>query len=130
MTCVLPYHQAENPHQNDVHQHFDIDDDFPPAADGRGLRHLKNWLLSRSTSCWPSDGLDEDMVEELRKRAKDALTTKALAKKNPLKASNLRRTAQFSGLGREMAYARRSVVSAPWKIWQSKVSMTLPTSKS
>jgi len=46
------------------------------------------------------------MVEELRKRAKDALTTKALAKEESFEGVEpSEELLNLSGLGREMAYA-------------------------
>ena len=39
-----------------------------------------------------ADGLDEELVEELRNRAKNALTTLALAQEEHLKVLNLRTT--------------------------------------
>ena len=42
------------------------------------------------------DGLDEDMVEELRKRAKDALTTKALAKEESFEGVSLPKNCSIS----------------------------------
>ena len=47
--------------------------------------------MSRSANCWV-EGFDEDIVEELRARARDALLNEALAVEEGLKTASRRRT--------------------------------------
>ena len=97
---------------------LDIDDDFAGLLMEEGLLHPGGDRLRPVNELLAIDGLDE-MVEELRKRAKDALTTRRpWPKKNALKASNLPKNhCSISPAScREIAYAPWPLtVSAPWK---------------
>ncbi|WP_417614750.1 transcription termination factor NusA [Oceanisphaera sp.] len=60
-------------------QHLDIDDDFAALLMEEGFSSLEEIAYVPVSELLSVEGLDEDMVEELRNRAKDALTTRALA---------------------------------------------------
>ncbi|MEI5639242.1 MULTISPECIES: transcription termination factor NusA [unclassified Pseudoalteromonas] len=59
-------------------EHLDIDDDFATLLINEGFSTLEEVAYVPVAEFLEIDGLDEDTVEELRNRAKDALTTKAL----------------------------------------------------
>ncbi|MGL6517680.1 transcription termination factor NusA [Aeromonas caviae] len=100
-------HQAENDRiMNLFTSTLDIDDDFAGLLMEEGFSTLEEIAFVPVNELLAIDGLDEDMVEELRKRAKDALTTKALAKEESFEGVEpSEELLNFSGLGREMAYA-------------------------
>jgi N utilization substance protein A len=50
----------------------------PASWSAKASAPSRKSLMSRSASCWP-EGFDEDIVEELRARARDALLNEALA---------------------------------------------------
>ncbi|MGU5574371.1 transcription termination factor NusA [Aeromonas caviae] len=98
-------HQAENDRiMNLFTSTLDIDDDFAGLLMEEGFSTLEEIAFVPVNELLAIDGLDEDMVEELRKRAKDALTTKALAKEESFEGVEPSEEL-LSGLGREMAYA-------------------------
>jgi N utilization substance protein A len=73
-------HQAENDRIISLFTNaLDIDDDFAEMLMEEGFSTLEEIAYVPVAELLAIDGLDETMVEELRKRAKDALTTKALA---------------------------------------------------
>ena len=100
-------HQAENDRiMNLFTSTLDIDDDFAGLLMEDGFSTLEEIAFVPVNELLAIDGLDEDMVEELRKRAKDALTTKALAKEESFEGVEpSEELLNLSGLGREMAYA-------------------------
>ncbi|MFQ2731081.1 transcription termination factor NusA [Aeromonas caviae] len=100
-------HQAENDRiMNLFTSTLDIDDDFAGLLMEEGFSTLEEIAFVPVNELLAIDGLDEDMVEELRKRAKDALTTKALAKEESFEGVEpSEELLNLSGLGREMAYA-------------------------
>lgn len=100
-------HQAENDRiMNLFTSTLDIDDDFAGLLMEEGFSTLEEIAFVPVNEMLAIDGLDEDMVEELRKRAKDALTTKALAKEESFEGVEpSEELLNLSGLGREMAYA-------------------------
>ncbi|WP_324062850.1 transcription termination factor NusA [Aeromonas caviae] len=100
-------HQAENDRILTLFTStLDIDDDFAGLLMEEGFSTLEEIAFVPVNELLAIDGLDEDMVEELRKRAKDALTTKALAKEESFEGVEpSEELLNFSGLGREMAYA-------------------------
>ncbi|MDW7549799.1 transcription termination factor NusA [Pseudoalteromonas peptidolytica] len=59
-------------------ENLDIDDDFAALLINEGFSSLEEVAYVPVAEFLEIDGLDEDTVEELRSRAKDALTTKAL----------------------------------------------------
>ena len=100
-------HQAENDRiMNLFTSTLDIDDDFAGLLMEEGFSTLEEIAFVPVNELLAIDGLDEDMVEELRKRAKDALTTKALAKEESLDGVEPSEDLlNLAGLGRDMAYA-------------------------
>ncbi|MFM5310326.1 transcription termination factor NusA [Aeromonas caviae] len=100
-------HQAENDSILTLFTStLDIDDDFAGLLMEEGFSTLEEIAFVPVNELLAIDGLDEDMVEELRKRAKDALTTKALAKEESFEGVEpSEELLNLSGLGREMAYA-------------------------
>ncbi|MFQ2245100.1 transcription termination factor NusA [Aeromonas enteropelogenes] len=100
-------HQAENDRiMNLFTSTLDIDDDFASLLMEEGFSTLEEIAFVPVNELLAIDGLDEDMVEELRKRAKDALTTKALAKEESFDGVEpSEELLNLNGLGREMAYA-------------------------
>ena len=100
-------HQAENDRiMNLFTSTLDIDDDFAGLLMEEGFSTLEEIAFVPVNELLAIDGLDEDMVEELRKRAKDSLTTKALAKEESFEGVEpSEELLNLSGLGREMAYA-------------------------
>ena len=69
-------HQAENDRILTLFTStLDIDDDFAGLLMEEGFSTLEEIAFVPVNELLAIDGLDEDMVEELRKRAKDALTT-------------------------------------------------------
>lgn len=61
-------------------KHLDIEQDFAELLVEEGFSTLEEIAYVPVNELLEVDGLDEDLVEELRNRAKDALTTLALAK--------------------------------------------------
>lgn len=100
-------HQAENDRILTLFTStLDIDDDFAGLLMEEGFSTLEEIAFVPVNELLAIDGLDEDMVEELRKRAKDALTTKALAKEESFDGVEpSEELLNLNGLGREMAYA-------------------------
>ena len=100
-------HQAENDRILTLFTStLDIDDDFAGLLMEEGFSTLEEIAFVPVNELLAIDGLDEDMVEELRKRAKDALTTKALAKEESFDGVEpSEELLNLNGLGRDMAYA-------------------------
>ncbi|MGL6425494.1 transcription termination factor NusA [Aeromonas hydrophila] len=100
-------HQAENDRILTLFTStLDIDDDFASLLMEEGFSTLEEIAFVPVNELLAIDGLDEDIVEELRKRAKDALTTKALAKEESFEGVEpSEELLNLNGLGREMAYA-------------------------
>lgn len=66
---------------------LDIDEDFASVLVDEGFSTLEEVAYVPVNELLAIDGLDEDMVEELRERARAALTTLALANEESLEAS-------------------------------------------
>ena len=100
-------HQAENDRiMNLFTSTLDIDDDFAGLLMEEGFSTLEEIAFVPVNELLAIDGLDEDMVEELRTRAKDALTTKALAKEESFEGVEpSEELLGLKGLDRELAYA-------------------------
>ncbi len=99
-------HQAENDKIITLFvDNLDIDDDFAALLVGEGFSTLEEIAYVPVSELLSVEGLDEDTVEELRSRAKDALTTKALAQEESFEgvepAEDL---LGLSGMTRELAY--------------------------
>ncbi|MCW0504176.1 transcription termination/antitermination protein NusA [Aeromonas piscicola] len=100
-------HQAENDRILTLFTStLDIDDDFAGLLMEEGFSTLEEIAFVPVNELLAIDGLDEDMVEELRQRAKNALTTKALAKEESFEGVEPSEDLlNLNGLGRDMAYA-------------------------
>ena len=100
-------HQAENDRILTLFTStLDIDDDFASLLMEEGFSTLEEIAFVPVNELLAIDGLDEDMVEELRQRAKNALTTKALAKEESFEGVEPSEDLlNLNGLGRDMAYA-------------------------
>ncbi|MFK8260654.1 transcription termination factor NusA [Erwinia sp. AnSW2-5] len=99
-------HQAEAHAAIDVFtKHLDIDEDFATILVEEGFSSLEELAYVPINELLEIDGLDEETVEALRDRAKNALTTLALAKEESLgdtqPAEDL---LSLEGLEREMAF--------------------------
>ena len=78
-------HQAEAHAAIDVFtKYLDIDEDFATVLVEEGFSSLEELAYVPINELLDIDGLDEDTVEALRDRAKNALTTLALAKEESL----------------------------------------------
>ncbi|MBD4631661.1 transcription termination/antitermination protein NusA, partial [Xanthomonas citri pv. citri] len=86
-------------------KHLDIDEDFATVLVEEGFSSLEELAYVPINELLEIDGLDEETVEALRDRAKNALTTLALAKEESLgdtqPAEDL---LSLEGLEREMAF--------------------------
>ncbi|CNE79515.1 transcription termination factor NusA [Yersinia nurmii] len=99
-------HQAEAHAAIDTFtKHLDIDEDFATVLVEEGFSSLEELAYVPINELLEIDGLDEDMVEALRERAKAALTTLALAQEESLgdqkPADDL---LNLEGLERSMAF--------------------------
>jgi N utilization substance protein A len=68
-------------------ENLDIDDDFASLLINEGFSSLEEVAYVPAAEFLEIDGLDESTVEELRNRAKDALTTSALKTEESLEGA-------------------------------------------
>lgn len=99
-------HQAEAQASIEVFtKHLDIDEDFATMLVEEGFTTLEEIAYVPLSELMNVDGLDEETIEQLRSRAKAALTTLALAKEETLDgvepAEDL---LSLEGLERELAF--------------------------
>ncbi|MAG77658.1 MAG: transcription termination/antitermination protein NusA [Colwelliaceae bacterium] len=81
-------HQAENDKVlNLFTEKLDIDDEFAGILVDEGFTSLEEIAYVPVNELLEIDGMDEDIVEELRERAKAALTTQALASEESLEGA-------------------------------------------
>ncbi|NQY36465.1 MAG: transcription termination/antitermination protein NusA [Alteromonadaceae bacterium] len=108
-------HQAENDKVLTLFiDKLDLDEDFATMLAEEGFTSLEEIAYVPVSEMLEIDGLDEDMVEELRERAKAAITTAALANEETLEASEpAQDLLDLEGLERHLAYvlASRGVVT-------------------
>ncbi|KZN42557.1 transcription termination factor NusA [Pseudoalteromonas luteoviolacea] len=93
---------------------LDIDDDFAQFLINEGFSTLEEVAYVPVAEFLEIQGLDEETVEELRKRAKDALTTKALRDEETLEgAEPAQDLLDLEGLDRHLAFvmASRGVIT-------------------
>ncbi|NQZ20569.1 MAG: transcription termination/antitermination protein NusA [Colwellia sp.] len=108
-------HQAENDKIISLFtEHLDIDDDFANLLAEEGFATLEEIAYVPAAEMLEIDGMDEDIVEALRERAKEALTTLALASEESL--GNVEPAADLlalDGLERHLAFvlASRGVIT-------------------
>ncbi len=103
-------HQAENEQVLSVFtENLDIDEDFASVLVDEGFTSLEEIAYVPVAELLEIDGLDEDMVEELRTRAKAALTTQALANEESLEdAEPEKELLDLEGMDRHVAYVLAS----------------------
>jgi N utilization substance protein A len=88
---------------------LDIDDEFAQLLIDEGFSSLEEIAYVPMSELLEIDGLDEDMVNELRERAKATLTTQALAKEESLDgAKPAEDLLNLEGLENHMAYVLAS----------------------
>ncbi|MCC2615227.1 transcription termination factor NusA [Aestuariibacter halophilus] len=88
---------------------LDIDEDFASVLVDEGFSTLEEVAYVPVNELLAIDGLDEDMVEELRNRARAALTTQALANEESLEASEPKEDLlNLEGLDRHLAFVLAS----------------------
>jgi len=108
-------HQAENDKVlNLFTEQLDIDDDFATMLMDEGFTSLEEIAYVPVAEMLEINGMDEDIVEELRERAKAALTTKALANEESLEnAEPAEDLLALEGLERHLAFvlASRGVIT-------------------
>lgn len=93
---------------------LDIDEDFAGLLIDEGFSSLEEVAYVPVAELLSIDGLDEDTVEELRARARDYLTTKALASEESLEGAEPDETLlNLEGLERHLAFelAAKGVVT-------------------
>ncbi|WP_337840869.1 transcription termination factor NusA [Rheinheimera sp.] len=88
---------------------LEIDEDFAGVLVDEGFSSLEEIAYVPVSELLAIDGLDEDTVEELRKRAKAVLTTKALASEESLEgAAPSEELINLPGVGTHTAYVLAS----------------------
>ncbi|MGJ8682540.1 transcription termination factor NusA [Paraglaciecola sp.] len=84
---------------------LDIDEDFASVLVDEGFTTLEEIAYVPVNELLEIEGLDEDMVEELRGRAKATLTTRALATEETLEAAEPKdELLNLEGMERHLAY--------------------------
>ena len=108
-------HQAENDKVLTLFtDKLDIDEDFALLLAEEGFTSLEEIAYVPTAELLEIDGMDEDIVEELRERAKAALTTQALASEETLEnAEPAEDLLNLEGLEKHLAYvlASRGVIT-------------------
>jgi len=108
-------HQAENDKVLTLFtEQLDIDEDFATLLADEGFTSLEEIAYVPAAELLEIDGMDEDIVEELRERAKAAITTKALASEESLEnAEPAEDLLALEGLDRHLAFvlASRGVIT-------------------
>lgn len=103
-------HKAENSKVVDVFTTgLEIDEEFATMLVDEGFSSLEEIAYVPVAELLDIDGLDEDLIEELRSRAKAALTTKALADEESLeKAEPKEELLKLEGVDTHLAYVLAS----------------------
>jgi len=108
-------HQAENDKVLNLFiDKLDLDEDFATLLAEEGFTSLEEIAYVPVAEMLEIDGLNEDIVEELRERAKEALTTQALASEETLEgAEPAQDLLDLKGLERHLAFvlASRGVIT-------------------
>ncbi|GGA84933.1 transcription termination/antitermination protein NusA [Neiella marina] len=108
-------HQAESQKFIDaLMTDLDIDEEFAGVLVDEGFNTLEEIAFVPVNELLDIDGFDEDLVEELRERAKAAITTKALANEESLEnAEPAEDLLALEGLDRQLAFrlAAKGVVT-------------------
>lgn len=93
---------------------LDIDEDFAAVLIDEGFSSLEEVAYVPAAELLAIEGLDEDTVEALRTRAKDYLTTKALASEESLEGAEPEQALlELDGMDKHLAYelAAKGVVT-------------------
>lgn len=103
-------HQAENDKiLNLFIDKLDLDEDFATLLSDEGFTSLEEIAYVPVAEMLEIDGLTEEIVEELRERAKEALTTQALASEETLEGSEpAEDLLALDGLERHLAFVLAS----------------------
>lgn len=103
-------HQAENDKVlNLFMDKLDLDEDFATLLSDEGFTSLEEIAYVPVAEMLEIDGLNEEIVEELRERAKEALTTQALASEETLEgAEPAEDLLALDGLERHLAFVLAS----------------------
>jgi N utilization substance protein A len=108
-------HQAENDKViNLFTDKLDVDDDFAGMLADEGFTSLEEIAFVPVAELLEIDGLDEETVEALRERAKEAITTQALASEETLEGTEpAADLLALEGLERHLAFvlASRGVIT-------------------
>ncbi|BEU04200.1 transcription termination/antitermination protein NusA [Agarivorans sp. OAG1] len=118
---VMTVEDANNKHQAEAQkaidtfvQYLDIDEEFSTVLAEEGFTSLEEIAYVPVSELLSIDGLDEDIVNELRERAKAALVTEALAKEESLdNAEPSEELLALEGMERHLAFvlASKGVIS-------------------
>ena len=88
---------------------LDLDEDFATLLAEEGFTSLEEIAYVPVAEMLEIDGLNEEIVEELRERAKEALTTQALASEETLEgAEPAQDLLELDGLERHLAFVLAS----------------------
>ena len=103
-------HQAENDKVLNLFiEKLDLDEDFATLLSDEGFTSLEEIAYVPAAEMLEIDGLTEEIVEELRERAKEALTTQALASEETLEgAEPAEDLLALEGLERHLAFVLAS----------------------
>ena len=103
-------HQAENDKVLNLFiDKLDLDEDFATLLSDEGFTSLEEIAYVPVAEMLEIDGLTEEIVEELRERAKEALTTQALASEETLEgAEPAEDLLALNGLERHLAFVLAS----------------------
>ncbi len=103
-------HQAENDKVLNLFiDKLDLDEDFATLLSDEGFTSLEEIAYVPAAEMLEIDGLTEEIVEELRERAKEALTTQALASEETLEgAEPAQDLLDLDGLERHLAFVLAS----------------------
>jgi len=103
-------HQAENDKVLNLFiDKLDLDEDFATLLAEEGFTSLEEIAYVPTAEMLDIDGLNEDIIEELRERAKEALTTQALASEETLEgAEPAQDLLDLDGLERHLAFVLAS----------------------
>lgn len=109
---VMTEEDAQNKHQTEVGSvigqfvdHLDVDEDVAEVLVGEGFTTLEEVAYVPVDEMLEIDGFDEDIVNELRKRAKDALLNLAIANEEQLdKAEPAADLLEMEGMDKHLAF--------------------------
>ncbi|MBE2895319.1 transcription termination/antitermination protein NusA [Pasteurellaceae bacterium HPA106] len=86
-------------------EHLDVDEDIAEILVDEGFSSLEQIAYVPTEDMLEIDGFDEDLVEELRSRAKSAITTIALAEEERLSQANIQEELlNLDGMDRHIAF--------------------------